>query len=481
MSQTCPVCSRAVDPLRARAVGVRDGKVVAYCSTECARAAETKPTVMPAAIAPIAEPVKPEARAEPVKADAKADKPAKTEPAKTEPAKAEPKAKGEPEKPAKAEPTKPTPAKVEPVKAAEAAKPATLANNAGKAAPKTSEPAATPVAARIQPTGTADELPRKSRLPVALAAVVVLGGAGAFLAYKYLIAPKPSEVATPATQVQTPPPTVDAAPPDAPVASAAEAVAKARDVLAQGLTAGTPRVQREAAAALARTGDAAAIELLATALSKETTDAAKLELAYALARGGDKRGFEALGQGLSSPRRDTKLEAGRLLAQLGDKRAVHTLENYLPVTQLRLGTAEVLANFAEPRAVEVLDKVRADQKTSPDDRARATIALGIAGRTDVAPDLHELLKVDGFNAFAASALARMRDPAARPVLVGLLAFPSLRVEAARSLRVLDPAADLTAERATLLAALASEKDTVQLQVAEALLLLAGEPAWSERP
>lgn len=32
----CPICQKPVDPLRARAVGVRDGKVVAYCSAGCA-------------------------------------------------------------------------------------------------------------------------------------------------------------------------------------------------------------------------------------------------------------------------------------------------------------------------------------------------------------------------------------------------------------------------------------------------------------
>jgi hypothetical protein len=43
---TCPVCGRAVDPLRARAVGVKDGRVVAYCSAECQQKAEGKPRVI---------------------------------------------------------------------------------------------------------------------------------------------------------------------------------------------------------------------------------------------------------------------------------------------------------------------------------------------------------------------------------------------------------------------------------------------------
>jgi hypothetical protein len=38
----CPRCGQSVDPLRSRAVVVRDGKVIAYCSKECLSAAPTK-------------------------------------------------------------------------------------------------------------------------------------------------------------------------------------------------------------------------------------------------------------------------------------------------------------------------------------------------------------------------------------------------------------------------------------------------------
>jgi hypothetical protein len=38
----CPVCSQSVDPVRSRAVAVRDGKVIAYCSKECLAAAQNK-------------------------------------------------------------------------------------------------------------------------------------------------------------------------------------------------------------------------------------------------------------------------------------------------------------------------------------------------------------------------------------------------------------------------------------------------------
>ena len=43
----CPVCGKAVDPIRAPAVGVRDGKVVSYCSREHALEAESRPVIMP--------------------------------------------------------------------------------------------------------------------------------------------------------------------------------------------------------------------------------------------------------------------------------------------------------------------------------------------------------------------------------------------------------------------------------------------------
>jgi hypothetical protein len=36
----CPVCSQPVDPLRSRAVAVRDGKVISYCSKECLAGAQ---------------------------------------------------------------------------------------------------------------------------------------------------------------------------------------------------------------------------------------------------------------------------------------------------------------------------------------------------------------------------------------------------------------------------------------------------------
>src|SRR5690242_6505513 len=53
----CPVCNKPVDPLRARFVSVRAGKIVPYCSTECRAAEDTKPTKQPEPEKPAEKPV----------------------------------------------------------------------------------------------------------------------------------------------------------------------------------------------------------------------------------------------------------------------------------------------------------------------------------------------------------------------------------------------------------------------------------------
>jgi HEAT repeat protein len=334
---------------------------------------------------------------------------------------------------------------------------------------------------QVAETGTLDDYvthePRGNGLKIAAVVVLLLGAAGAGAYVLGVFGGKHAAVAVRSDAAARVEVVADAAPP--PVTSA-QALARALEVLTKQMKSDSPRVQRVAASALARTGDKDAIELLATALGKEPGDLAKLDLAYALARAQDKRGVDALMAAARGAKRDPKLEAGRRLALLGDKRAIDVLANYLDVSQLRLGIAEQLAFLAEPRALKVLDEVRLDPKTLPDEKARATIALGHAARADVLPTLRELLADDRNNAFAAVALAGLNDESARPVLVKQLTIPSLRVQAARSLRRLAPDADVSTLLPPLLAALDSNKDTEQVQNAEALLLHAGPPAWSER-
>lgn len=482
MNTTCPICGKAVDPLRSRHVGVRAGKVVAYCSAEHAKEAETKPTMVP---------VEPPKLRTPAGGVPKITVPIDSgpvieiihEPASGVVTSARDTRKDATPVPAKGKPVKSVEVKAESGKKRDdtTLKKWTVEDNDAVPDPDRSGIRISDFEERRQRELSQPVRMKGSRGLLVVAILLVLG-AGAFGVYRFVLA-KPKAT----SKTQAPPVTRDAVA-EVPVDAAAiekpdpgAAVKQAVKVLQTNLASESPRVQRMAAAALARTHDKAAVDLLAAAMAKETVEVAKLELAYVLARAGDERGHAALVSGLGSGRRDVKLEAGRRLAQLGDAKAAPVLQSYLEVSQLRLGAAEQLAYLRDTQALAALDAIRADAKTSRDERARATIALGIAGRKDVIPDLQALLKDSHFNAFAASALAQLGDPTARAVLAEQLAVPSLRVEAARALRRLDPQLDPAPLLVELVDALASNKDTDRVQIAEAILLLAGDLAWSERP
>jgi HEAT repeat protein len=445
------MCGKPVDPLRAPAVRVNAGKVVPYCSKECAANAETQPVRVPTVRA--------------------ATQPGQTKGKARTPATGVPKTAGDLDSgPLIQIVHEPSPGVV--TSAADA--------RTGRAR---SNPRAETDGSFIADTGHIDDFvaydePRRSRVTlIVLVLLLVVAGAGAaayYLGYfdKYLgrdkAVPAPKVVETP------PPPPIDAL-----VITPEMALDRAKTVLRAQSKSNSPRVQRVAASALARTGDTEAIDVLATALTKEASETGKLDIAYALARGGDTRGDDAL-MAAAVGNREQRHDAGRRFAMLRDKRAIRTLQGSLEYTQFRLGVAEQLAYLADPRALKVLDDVRKDDKATADDKARATIALGNAGRADVAPALRELLADDRNNAFAAIALAELHDEAARPVLVKQLGIPSLRVQAARALRRLEPEADMMELVKPLLDALDSNKDTEQVQIAEAILLLAGPATWSER-
>jgi HEAT repeat protein len=313
--------------------------------------------------------------------------------------------------------------------------------------------------------------------------VLGLLAAGGAAGYWYLNQGAVTEPAStgPAQPLVTIPP--PPAPPP-PLPKPEVAITKARAILMDHMKSESPRVQRVAAEALSRTGDREAIELLADLLKKppkDATEAARFDAAYALARAGDKRGTEALAAGLRVTSRTDRGIAAEKLAKLGDPQSVKPLKNSLDISQLKLGAAVSLAPMAEPHALKVLDQVRADPKASRDDRARATIGLGMAGRQDVAPELRELLEHDRFNTDAAMALVQLKDQAAKPILQAQLAIPSLRVGAARAMRRLEPSIDVRPLLPPLLDALATGRDTEQVAVGEAILLLAGDPDWSRFP
>jgi len=458
---TCPTCGKPVDALRAPAVRVAAGKVVPFCSQACASVWESKPVA------------------------------AATVPSTPQPA--------QPKQPRAQEPKDVDSGPVIEIVHEPASGVVTSTSDARTGPVRPTSRAETDGAIQIADTGhiddfvSYDEPLHKSRaLLWVIGVLVVLGGAAAVaysLGYfdRYLDrkpasgpAPTTTKVTTVEADAVPEPVAIDAAAPITPEL----ALDRARTALRAQLKSNSPRVQRMAAMALARTQDAEARDALATALASETNDTTKIDLAYALARGNDPRGTQALLALLgkaraATDRRDPRLEVGTRLARLGDKRAVAVLESYLDVTQNRLGVAEVLAPLGEPKALKALDQVRADDKSAPDEKARATIALGLAGKQDVAPALREMLPDARQNFFASVALAGLHDEAARPVLVKELDIPSLRVQAARALRRLAPDAKVTDLLPPLLAGLDSNKDTEQVQIAEAILLLAGPVAWSE--
>ena len=436
----CPNCGKPVDPLRAPAVSVRDGKVVGFCSKECADAGQSKPVAVP-------------------------------DPEKLPPTRSLKRPRTEPPGP----PPKATPAKGVPTTTRDLDSGPVIEIIREKSRPARADDSAI----QIADTGTLDDYVApegKKTWLVVLVVLLVLGGGAAAAAYFLGVFGKDakSEPAPSAKPAAAPAPVADAAVPEV---TPAGAVDQARAVLKKNLTSDSPRVQRVAASALARTGDADAINDLYAAIGKETSDIAKLEIGYAIARGGDKRGTDALVAALTHPRRDVRLEAARRLALLGDKRATAVLTEYLDVSQLRLGAAEQLAWLVDTKGLEALEAVRADPKATHDEKARAMIALGHAGRTDMIPELEKLLP----DAFAAAALADLHDQnkQVRALLEQQLARPTRRADAARSLRRLDPGLDPRPLLAPLLATLASAKDTEQVEAAEAILLLAGPTTWAE--
>jgi HEAT repeat protein len=561
---TCPTCGKTVDPLRARSVGVRDGKVVAFCSAECARAAESKPVELPRpelavdkrtpATSETAVDDKKRPKSEPAPDDKKrlksepapdANKRLKSAPApddkmrtpalddkkpddkKPDDKKPELSAKAEPEsKSAKAEPESKSAKAERASKSAKAESERKRTPGQGLPAPVKSEPESGPVIEILhepasgvvtsapdrrlakeeskstrktgsEPRGPfatgslilesddpdfeveAAEQPR-SRAPLVFLLLLLVAAGGGVAYYKFVYLAHNQQ---PAKAAQTPAPPPPPPPPPAidatvPNAAPGEAAERANAVLRDQLRSSSPRVQRVAASALARIADPEAIAWLAAALAKETERAPKMDLAYALGRSGDKRGNDVLAQMLVSDA-SARLDIAKRLAQLHDDRAVQPLLNSLDVPQLRLSVAEYLVPFAEPHALKALAEIVADPK-APDRQRRATIALGLAGKAEVAPALREALANEDFATQAARALAELHDPAARPVLVAHLDRPTLRVEAARALRRLEPNLDPTPLLPKLVAALASDKDLERVAVAEAILVLTGPAAIAER-
>ncbi len=497
---SCPTCQKPVDSLRARNVGVRDGKVVAYCSRECAAAAESRPIQLPRRPPPAGTPhsaddldsgpvieiihepasgVVTSARDEradskPVRGDSSGGKGSAIGSGGMDSAVASGELGGS--KRARSQPSG---------RHLTRERKDSTESKAGWDW-LDEEPADHTRSRTATGSRAGTEIGRGGKTFVLLLLGFLLLGAAAFGVY-YLVLrdapPKEREIVTPvgagstaaAIDAAT---AVDAGPPPITKETAlASAIALLRTSVAESL----PRVQRLAAGALGRTGDPEAITTLAQAVIQERVPAARFLLAYQLARAGDKRGIDALVAGLGSPTRGDKLDAATRLAQLGDDRAKPLLTSLLGISQHRLRAAEELWRLKDPAAEKALDQIRTDPKAGIDEKATATLALLRGGRRELAGEVRALLENDSWKAFAAYALAEIKDEAARPVLLEQVRKGvGVRVRAAYALHRLDPEPPPEL-MAPLVDGLASKKDQEQIMAAEAILVLAGDPQWAKYP
>jgi HEAT repeat protein len=510
---TCPVCNKPVDPLRSRFVAVRGGKIIPYCSPECRAAQDTKPTKMPDT------PAAPEKKIEPRIPQKVADldsgpvieiihEPVSgvvTSAPRPAPVGGKDERITQPTGKFAKEDVLDVKETVLPrkdgSKASGGADSAAVSGEVGSGRARrqsgkhltrerkdSTEAKAgwdwledEPADASNARPGTITESERRTRWPfVVLFALVLLGG-GAYLAWKYLHIDKPEPAVEPGSASAAA--VLDAAEavtqPDAFVLTKDLALRQATDLLRKYLGDGSPRVQRLAAAALGRTGDPAAVAALQQALKQEKVLAARFKLAYELARAGDKSGREVLFAGLQSPQRSDKLDAAMHLARLGDERAKPLLTSTLEIAQNRIQAATELLRFHDPAAEKLLETIRTDPKASAEEKATATIALYRNGKADLAADVKKLLENESWKAFAAYALGENKDEAGKPVLVEQITNGvGVKVRAAWALKKLvgDPSDDLIAP---LYTAMGSAKDQEQIYAAEALLILAGDPRWSE--
>jgi HEAT repeat protein len=479
-SLPCPVCGTPVDALRARHVAVLGGKVVAYCSAECrARAAVDAGGAPARARTPAAGIASP--RTPPSGVPRVLDPVGRTTAPEEAPATGAT-GRGASERGPVGSPA-PPPALAS-LAAAEVAPGSELTSGARQRKRRADsldarsawewlddEPAAAPAAAPP---------PRRRR---ARAGALAIAAAGAAVAVGYAVRSTGRDVPSDAPVAPRPSSRVDAglipAPTSAQVLSAAGGRARAtlEDLLTSSPTA--PAQRTAAAAALARTGHAGALEHLASELAAASSAQARVDLAYQLARGGDARGRAALMGALAGPSRDARLDAAQRLARLGDARGEPALRAAMAYSQYRIAAAAELAVVGDPAALRALEQAAADPASTVDERARATIALGRARRAE--PEALRALLADKRNAAAAPVLAALGDAAATPVLHEQLGFEHVRVDAARALRRHGTSVDHVDGVRALERALATEAAPGKLLAAEAMLILAGPLEWAERP
>lgn len=415
METRCPTCEAPIDPTRAPVAAVRDGRIVTFCSQACAAGT-------------------------PVEREAEAPEPAVEAP------KAPAKRSAEPE-------------------------PAILGDAAEPEQER--EPESEPDA-DIEPS-VAKAPPRrrgKGRV-VAVAALFLVGGM-LITIIKAVSPSSPSEVVAEK-------PKADAKATPAPAAAKLEANKAAEKkglapaqlyqvavrALRGMIDSPSPRIQRIAAAALARTKDPKAIATLERLLQSEKNHLSRVQIGYALARAQVPAGRAFLVSSLRSRRRDVRLDAARSLVQLGDDAGNRVLHGMMSYRMYQIGVAGLLARRGDKKALKVLRKIVSGRRYS-EDKQRAAVALGRAGEASVKAQLVKMVD-DKIHVGAAHALAALGDKAAVAPLERQLDLAAMRVAAAVSLRRLGVDVDL----APLGAALESDHPVSRVTAAEAILVLTG--------
>ncbi len=459
-TQTCPACGKQLDPMHAPVARIRGGKVVSFCSPECAAAAPGEQLERrPRAAIPALPRQGPDALA------------AALAPIASEPA--------------------PRPAR-------------------RSTPPPVPEPPAPQVrqvrrsnrmdASRDYLDAESDDLPRpvpRSRgrgVILGLCALVLAAGVALLVSEVMPLAgvgdselgeaesPVRDEGAVEAASAaaRRAPMTASArAAAPVPPASASDVpsrVAAAQSELRALMEEASPRVRRLAAQALARTKEPAALDQLKRMAREEPSQLGRIQIAYALARAGDGAAREALRIQLGSERRDVRLDAARSLVQLGDDSGRKTLRAMLSVEQHKVGAAGLLARLGDDDGFKTLRAEAAEKRATPESRMRVQVALGRAGDESVKGALHKILSDKRYNVGAADALAALGDEAAAPALTAQLGLSSMRVQAALWLRRLKKDVD----QEPLVTALENGDEMSRVSAAEALLILSGPAALAER-
>ena len=218
--------------------------------------------------------------------------------------------------------------------------------------------------------------------------------------------------------------------------------------------------------ALVRVNDADAIAKVVKTMDAESSFARRNMMAHSLALAQDERGFEVLREALGSKRRDERMDAARILAELGDDSGRKQLESMMSNKRLRLSAAANLALLGVDEGFGLLREAARDK--AEETRLRAVVALGMAGDREVADDLLALLEANEYVVGASAALAVLADRSSIPALEAQLASPSLRVPAAVGLRRFE---DAEPNLKPLVSGLTKGDELASVQAAEALLIL----------